>query len=246
MPTIPRINRHVISKSIVRVILPLQPAQSLQPPRLVPIDRLQRLVAIGIVDVVRRPAPVVPQIADGVRPLGGGLAQRRVRRDGRDEVQDVVLVPVRVRARVVRERLHGLGRVALVEDRRARPRQFRVESGVGVEEVVDGALSRHVVGLEEGVGEGFARGLAAATYEGGALGDGDLGVGDVADLLGQGSYFVERLEERLGFVGGTSVSECPPDCSLWNVSERVLVEGVRRAKRPTEVLLNFGFMVNDP
>lgn len=46
-------NRHIKPKLIQRIVLLLKPAQALQPPRLIPVDGLERLVLVAddVIDV---------------------------------------------------------------------------------------------------------------------------------------------------------------------------------------------------
>lgn len=76
-------NRIVPRKLILGIILALQFAQSLQPPRLVSVPSFEGLVAGSVVHVGRRPPsglPPVPQRHSLVTPLSGKGDERVIRR----------------------------------------------------------------------------------------------------------------------------------------------------------------------
>lgn len=76
-----RDDRVVVAEQVIRIILRLQSAELLQPPGLVTVHGLGRLITMGVVDVGARKkvgGTSVPEIAGFLCPCDGGFVESGV------------------------------------------------------------------------------------------------------------------------------------------------------------------------
>lgn len=112
---------------------------------------------------------------------------------------------VRRRGRI--DTLHPRDRVAFVIQTGGLC-EVRVQRGFLAEEVVELALRRDVVRLDQDGGDGIVAGAAGRRV--GVLGKDDIRVGAVALFRGEGGDRVEWCQNRLGLVSWAVVGDRPP------------------------------------